>query len=261
LISIRIRLAIALIIILTLCGLADYFHNSIPFIQNLPNDYFRGFFTETVGIVLTVFLVDLIFSQHEIKVKKQKSLEALARANLLCRTHFDNFKRYAYFLTTPSDKRETGDGAKSFNKEFKFQDMHTLFEPSFTLMDDFQEPIVFKCLKILNNLKDSLEKILLNIDLSDYPKISNMFLRTVDIITKSDIYDAIKFDYNATGGNPKEPIYIRDEMKKAIKEYTGEVKMHYSNMINKYVLLYFLVRTVGFVEEEYTKEVKSLLKT
>jgi hypothetical protein len=213
-----------------------------------------------VGIALTVFLVDYIFSQHENKEKKKRSLEALSRANILCRAHFDNFKRYSYYLTTPDDKRKSGDGAKLFNKEFKFQDMYSLFEPSFTSIDDLQEPIVFKCLKLVNSLKDSLEKVLLNIDLTDYPKISTMFLGAVDIITKSNVYDGIYFDYNAVAGNPKEPTSIREVMKKAIKEYKGEPKAEYSNMINKYVLLYSLIRTIGFVEEKYTNEIKSLLK-
>lgn len=247
----RIIVILILAIILISLGLIEYF-NIFPKFSN----YTVNIFTEVLGILITVWIVDYLFSKHTEKLRKKAIIEQLSRANKVFSTYLKSFKRYAYFVVTPLNRRKYSLDV-ALNKDFIFQDMCDLLGPSGMTTDNFDEPVVLKCLEMVKNLKNCSEMMLYNSDLDLFPELSKVLIAFVELISKVNIDGGIKYDALACFMHNNEP--IRNVIEKSIKEFKGEPKPLGSNSLDKYVALYYLLKGLAILTTQYEIEINKVL--
>lgn len=249
----RVIVIIILILLIVLLGIAG-FNNWCPSLEN----YRENLITEIVGILVTILFVDYLFSKHTEKLKRKTILEQISRTNKVFSTYLKTFRRYAYFTVTPLAIRKYSEEI-IFDKNFKFKDMYDLFGPSGMTTDDFEEPVVLKCLRIVKNIKTCAETILNNIDLESFPELANILIQFVEFISKTDFYDGIKRDTLTIYVHNSDP--VRNSIVKAIKEFEGEPKVIGSNVLDKYIGLYYTLKGLAVLIPTYEFEINKVLSS
>lgn len=221
--------------ILIILGTADYFVSDQSFLQ----DYIRGSFTETVGIIITLIFVDYIFSRNDELERKKTELDDITRTFKILDVYIVTYRKYAYQVTTPLDQRRRQEkNSSNLELDFEFNEMRDLFEPSVDIMDD-QDPVVLKLLDAQGSIKELIEEILLNVDFEFYSEFAELFTDYLKTINKYKLYDSITWAYNSYN---EEGQRTSELISNLIKEHEGEVKFLEKNIINPYVALYYLIR-------------------
>ncbi|MFD1775996.1 hypothetical protein [Paenibacillus rhizophilus] len=244
-----ITLAISFFIFLIVLGAIDYFVSDDSFLQ----DYVRGTFTETLGIIVTLIFVQLIFSRHEDGENKRHEAQAITRAAKVLNIYIADYKKYAYQVVTPLDKRE-GQIKEEIPEDFLFSDMQDLFVRSLYIFDD-EKPVVLKCLEAQEKIRKTIENSLFNIDFKNFPEISNLLVQYIDFVGGFNIYDAIFQDSKTSMGDQTTKEFIAQRL---IKVHQGEVMYLQSNIINTYIALYHLLNYHRKFFNDYEDEMKYL---
>lgn len=225
-------ISIGFVFVLIVLGLVDYCVVDNSTIE----DYLRGTFTETLGIIVTLIFVQLIFSRHEKSQAKLQELEAIKRADKVLSIYIKNYIKYASQVVTPITQRDAVINGKEI-PSFTFNDMQDLFLPSLIAMGD-QEPVVLKALQAQDDIKKSIESILLNIDFKYFSSISELFLNYLEVVGKYSLIEVIKFHSTAIMGKDDS---VRPFIAHMIKEHSGKVQFYPANIINPYVALFNLI--------------------
>lgn len=246
--KLHIRIATGFIFLLALLGAADYFAPA-----NHPiKDYIRGTFTETIGIIVTLIFVELIFSRYEARESMHEEIEAIKRADKVLTTYTNKYKIYATQVTTPLDRRDQN----TYNvipDDFNFNDMRDLFFQSL-IMFDGQESVVLLCVKSQLEIKKCVEDILHNISFKNVPKLSDLFVEYLDAVGGIDLYEGIRFHTTVGMGDGKK---LQDFIAGMIKDHSGPVEYKQGNIINSYIALYNSIK----YHQSFFRRYESVLAT
>jgi hypothetical protein len=250
---ITIFVSILCLALLTALGILDYFFLD----DNSPlQDYVRGIFTETIGILLTVLVVERLFELHDRKQEREQEIESLRNSHRVCVQYINRFHLYAYQVITPINIRANKVLATRCPETWEFNDMRDLFSESLLIFDG-QTPSVLRCLATLRDLQLHIEGILARLPLQYFPQLSGTLLHFIESVGRVDLYEGIKFDSEARLGEEK----MKDFVKKMIANHQGKPEYRGSNVITKYVALYYVLQDAVKLLNQYEMQLAEALKS
>lgn len=238
------------ITLLALLGALDWF----VFDDNSPmQDYVRGTLTETIGILMTVLVVDRLFASHNAKQEAAAEAQSLLNAHRVLAQYIVRFHLYAYQVVTPLEKRSGQPAMTRCPERWEFSDMKDLFFSSMLVIDG-RTPVVLRCLATLRDLQMHVESMLASMPLRHFPAISETLLSFTERVGSIDLYEGIKFDSEAIMGTEK----MKDFVKKMLAEHQGKPEYKGSNVITKYVALYYTLIDAVSLMNRYESQVADL---
>lgn len=138
-------------------GTLDYFISDSCFIQ----DYIRGTFTETIGIILTIILIEIFLGQNIKNENIENAKKGLARSNNIMNIYLANYNESAFIIAYKyaeyNNQRKIG-----LKKDFPFTNLSELFSSSTSLFDSFDSSKVSLYFKRLDDLKEVVKKNISN---------------------------------------------------------------------------------------------------
>ncbi|RKE03923.1 hypothetical protein [Marinifilum flexuosum] len=239
-----LKISLILLLVLSLLGIADYYIPDCSLFQ----DYIRGTFTETIGILVTIVLIEIILSnsrkkEHEILINKS-AIRAIEMINI----SLENYNRAAFDIATPSDKKHLMTN-KTLDDNFLFADLCELFESSNSLI--FEGIFVSKIevyFDKLDHLAQTIKTALYQVDLSYHNELSKLLIDFIKYIEEYYPKNGILKDKTQSLGDGK----MKDEIKKIISEHTGNVEYE-GTVKDKYVRLYEIIRYINNFKKGYKK--------
>ena len=131
--------------------------------------------------------------------------------------------------------------------------MRHLFGPSFQAFSDLR-PVVLTYLNLHDDLRTTIQDVLFNVDLSQFSALSEMLLSYWQN-SDHNISDAIMFDITENPGDRR----TTEWMSEFISEQETVPEIHGNNALDKYVILYHLIRlTLTFIKD-YQREAGAIL--
>lgn len=250
---VTIFISVICLALLAVLGILDY-----SFLDdNSPlQDYVRGTFTETIGISLTVLVVDRLFEFRDRRQEREQEIEALRSSHRVCIQYIDRFHLYTYQVVTPIAVRANGDFPRRCPEAWEFNDMRDLFVRSLLIFDG-QTPSVLRCLTTLRDLQLHVEGMLARLPLRYFPQISGTLLLFVEIVGRVELYEGIKFDSEAMFGEEKMKNFVQN----MISTHQGELDYGESNLCTKYVALYYLLQDAVKLLNQYEIQLAEALKS
>ena len=215
------------------------------------------FETLTGVLMIGLFLNSLSLQQaNELNIEEKKKeeikkykydLEKILRHNKIIEQNIQFYLRYVYEISTPLSKRDT---RKELNIDFTFNDLHELYNPSMRMADNHKISAVEHYFIHLENLKQSINKVVLEINFSHWHDLE---LKCIDFLT-----DCKNFDYSSSILSQTELFANNRKMSEwnseLIKEYAGEVEFRPSNILNQYIALFKSIKAnLDFIEYYMTK--------
>jgi len=227
------KISVILIIGLLLLGAADYF---VPD-SSLFQDYIRGTFTETIGIIATLVFIEIILAKNRNKEQKEIAKKGLFRAIDMINISLTNYNKAAVDIATPWKKKK--DSKEKFLKEdFQFNDLSDLFKMNSYMTEGFDKSKVEVYFEKLDRLIETIREALYQVDLSAYPEFSKFLLEFIRYMDSS--YPKNGILSNSKSGTPEAK--MSDTISEMILNHEGEVKYLPSNIINNYVRLYEILQ-------------------
>lgn len=219
---------IILIVILVGIGITDYFIPDSNFIQ----DYARGIFTETVGIILTVILFEILLENSRKQENKRSAEKEIKRVYDVLNIYLKEYEKATFFLIYKSEdfEKQLEVGLES---DFPFNNLSQIFDPSVSFIDSLCKSKIELYFEKLDNLNEIINTIVLRSDLTNNPELSELLLDHIKYIQEY---------YPKTGllnmlGNEK----LKKLMIKIIEEHSGPVEHQKSNLKNSFVRLYDII--------------------
>lgn len=174
----------------------------------------------------------------------------LKRHNKIIQTNIVFYLRYTTIVTSPIRNRAKG----ILNKDFVFNDLKDLFKSTTLMTDNFFEPAINYYFKHQHSLEKSIHEMLLNVDFSYWPELETLCFSFLDKCKELDYSTYILNQPNTRLGEKKGS----DSDAEMIEKHTGEVNFLYSNSINAYVALYYLIKAnINFVDN-YQIEIEKI---
>lgn len=242
--KILLKITLYLLALILILGISDYFIGDECFLQ----DYIRGTFTETIGIILTIILIELILGQNRKNEIIENSKKGLKRSNNIINIYLNNYNEAAFNLAYKYDEYDSK-RVNGLIKDFPFANLSELFLKSPSLFDNFESTKVSSYFKRLDDLKEVIRATLFQTDLTNFPELSHLLESYLKEVEQYYPKEGILSDIRTTMGNQK----VSDFVKEMIEKHQGEVKYLQSNMINKYVRLYELIRFHIDFNKQYLK--------
>ena len=239
---ILLKISIYLLLLLLILGILDFFVADDSFFQ----DYIRGTFTETIGIIITLILIEFILGQNRIKENQDKAKKNLIRAKNVINIYLENYNDVAFNLAYKYNQYEN-QRKIGLEKNFPFTNLSELFLKSPSLFDDFNSTKVSSYFERLDDLKKIIRTTLFQTDLTDFPEISELLESYLTEVEKYYPRDGILSDKNTKVGDTKTPDFVKE----MIEKQTGKLEYLHSNMINKYIRLYELINYHIEFNEKY----------
>ena len=185
---------------------------------------------------MTVLVVDRLFASHDEKQEIAKEAQSLLNAHRVLAQYIARFHLYAYQVATPLEKRAGKPPTTRCPESWDFSDMKDLFFSSMLVIDG-QTPAILRCLITLRDLQMHVESMLASLPLRNFPRISETLLSFIERVGSLDLYEGIKCDSEAVLGKEK----MQDFVKRLISEHQGKPEYKGSNVITKYVALYYTI--------------------
>jgi hypothetical protein len=104
---------------------------------------------------------------------------------------------------------------------------------------------------------DEIEGILARLPLRYFPQLSGTLLHFIESVGRVDLYEGIKFDSEARLGEEK----MKDFVKKMIANHQGKPEYRGSNVITKYVALYYVLQDAVKLLNQYEMQLAKALKS
>lgn len=210
--------------------------------------------------IIGFFLNDVAMSQAKALNKKEKDKEEKQKRDTA--THkirlwqselepvFTMFLAGAYEVTTPFIERKYPNDFLNYEFQFKFSDMHGLYEHSRLMANDFNEPVVFIHFRNEEKLYDALVSFLSNADLSYWPELEKNIYHFLRLHQGFHFKEVIKSNLKVTLSKDQ---MLKDILTKMIKETEGEPQYKESNLINSYIALYYsLKEQISTIQQIYS---------
>lgn len=204
------------------------------FINSFLEDYIRGMFTETLGIFLTIILIEIILLKSKNDLDFNTAKKELDRFNNLLTIYINNYEDVAFNIAYKYSDYNT-QRKKGIEKDFLFNNLEEFHLSSLSLFDGHNESKAEVYFKGLDNLKETIKDIVLQVDLTHFPDLSNLLEIYIKYVEKhypkNSILCDVKTQNNGTFLLPK----------KMIKEHKGLIEYKKHNIINSYVRLHELI--------------------
>lgn len=239
-----LKITLILLLVLGLLGIADY---CIPDCS-LFQDYIRGTFTETIGILVTIVLIEIILSntrksEHEILINKS-AIRAIEMINISLK----NYDRAAVDVATPSTQIHCKPN-KTLDDGFLFTDLCELFESSnFLLFEGILVSKIEVYFDKLDHLVQTIKTALYQVDLSYHNELSKLLIDFIKYIEEYYPKNGILKDKTLSLGDGK----MKDKIKEIISEHTGNVEYE-GTIKDKYVRLYEIIRYINDFKKGYKR--------
>ena len=231
--KILIKITLSLLILIAVLAISDYFIGDESFIQ----DYIRGTITETIGIILTIILIELILGENRKNENKEKAKKGLIRSTNIIEIYLNNYNDSAFDLSYKysdyDSQREIG-----LNENFSFNNLSELFFRSTSLFDPIGSTKVSKYFNRLDDLKEIIKTTLFQTDFTDFPELSTLLVNYLKEVERFYPKEGILSDAKLTSEKMKLTTFIKE----LLENHKGEVKYLENNTINKYVRLYELIK-------------------
>lgn len=234
------KITLSLVFFLLILSVTDFY---LP--ESFIQDYIRGVFTETLGIIITLILIELILQNNRNKEQKENSKKGLLRATKMIKISLENYNRSSIDLITPWKVGEVIRKEK-MDKDFSFNDIHDLFQINGLIIENSFSSKAEVYFERTDRLIETVRQSLYQVDLTNYPEFSNLLLSLIEHCEYYYPKNGILADMKSYSGNKP----TKDSMRNMIKEYDRIPEYLPSNMINKYIRLYeMLIYLVDFNEK------------
>ena len=222
--------------------------------ENVPAKVLVSF-EAILGIVLIGAFLNTL--SHNISYRAtQKEKEAQKEKDLIfAKNRFLNFNKiveqkieryYSYIVSLTKGKDENG--VLEANKNFSFNDLYDLYEPSLRMSDSFFTPKIDFYYESQKELLKTLEELISFGYIENWQELEKTCLDFIVKVKNNDYSDTIVNQKNTTSGGEK----YTDTVSKSIKDYTGEVKPLGSHVLTPYIFLYYQIKdSMDFVENYY----------
>ncbi len=219
------NLIITLLIFVAVLLIADYY------IGGTLEDYIRGTLTETIGIIITIVLLEILLRKSKEYESRHVARKELRRLTHILHIYIEEYNSAAFNLAYKyADYKEQRD--LGIQAGFPFSNLSEFSSSSLYMFDGFNETKVDVYFQRLDNLKNIVRTVLFQVDLSYFPELSVLLERylkyTETHYPKKSILSDLK-----TG--------TLDLIKSMLDKHKGNPEYKESNVINSYVRLYELL--------------------
>ncbi len=214
------------IVTITTLGFGDYtpahgWAQAVTAIEVMCGLLFLGFFLNAVGSMKSEIDVADEIERQRIRHESTEKGKLLRNAPSILHT-LNTFLAYCYAVTTPSAKR--GKEAGSYNPDFSFQDMASLFEPSGIPADNSGRPAVEGLIASASHTSLCLDSLQNRVDLSIWQTLlDNCFAFVADW----QIFSANGFFSGHHSGEyekSQKTLDYEKEISQLIASYNGQVE-------------------------------------
>lgn len=230
------------VITITTLGFGDMFPVSTGakiavIVEALAGVSVIGFFLNAVGYQRAKL------DSEEEKMERKKlyynsELHKLKRSYRIIKENIDEYLEIAITLTYPMKQRGSSMNL-IYNPDFDFHNISDLYKFSLRLRFPILEPAIVSFGKVKKELIASLLNLFNQVDMSLWQDLEIKILNLLNDFKRYDSQDSLESNLHMTlGGKP-----AHEEDAKFISSWTGEINYHPSNAINKYIDLYFLLRS------------------
>jgi|GEM_PF-2091752 len=219
-----------LTLLLIVLGVLDLIIPDSYFIQ----DYVRGTFTETIGIIITLVLIEVILQKNRELEQKLLAKKGVLRALDLISISLNNYNKASYDLGTPISEQKKAPDTKL---NFPFTNLSELYRQSNSVIEGFNKSKAYVYFEKLDKLLETVSNALYQIDLSNYPEFSNFLLGLIKYAESYYPKNGVLTSQSGMVGNQQ----MKDICSDLIKNYSGPVEYKKSNIINPFIRLYQLM--------------------
>ncbi len=266
-----------------------YYCNYEQFKTNLPNTFLTSLYFSTItittvgygdispvgvcaiwcvivesisGILIIGFLLNELSQLQSRKITEREkelnekellknNIAKLLRYDKLIQQDIEFYNEYTYIITTPISGR-THDGA--INRNFNFNDLSDLYNPSLRLSDSLFEPAIKYFFIHQTNLINDIKNLLHNVELNDWNELENIIIDFLELNKEMDFKDGILSLSDSMQGDKKSS----DIFSNYISEHTCDLKFTGANMMNLFVGLYHLIKSNLIFVDKYQAQIAEI---
>lgn len=255
------------IVTITTLGFGDYtpahiWAQTVTAIEVICGLAIFGFFLNAVAALKSEIAV-------ESEVEKQRKLHQSAQEDMLVANtpvlmhQLNTFLSYCYAVTTPHDRRKTGD---TFNEDFEFSDMRDLYKPSAIPIDHTIRPAVEGFLKCAYHTCLYIDTLQSKIDLSVWPQLLEdcfSFVANLQMFSAADnINGAVHLkSLREKSDDNKDTRSLAHQISEEIANAKTVPVPEKGNPISYYVELFELIKTTGRLAKKIEADVAEIAVT
>ncbi len=205
-------------------------------------DYIRGTFTETIGIIVTLVFVERIFAAQQKKDEKAVELKQIQRLHRIIGAELQKCIQYASFMT-----QKPGEMNYTVSKGFDFNRLEIYYIPSLTVFDGTEQAYKLFSASI-ERMMTAMRAALVTFDFKYFSDIEALITVYLDFMSIGTPFGALDTLENNRG--------LRDCMVKMIKEIPSGTTPKYedypSNMMCVFIRLYHIINFHINFEAQYS---------
>jgi len=168
-------------------------------------DYPSGIITEFIGIIVTIFVVDLLFKKKSEKDKKDRELDEILRMAKLLDLYFERYKNCFVRLISFF-------GSGDFDKKFEIKDLENIYNSTTSAKEGLVRPAHESFYEIEKQIVSFMEQVLAGKPFQYYPKIQEILEQFVGTHLKHDSSMTIFDTYKAFLDTDKTCRYCDEKM-------------------------------------------------
>lgn len=250
------KITFLLLTLVIVLGIFDYFIGDESFIQ----DYLRGTITETVGIILTIILIEIILGKNREHINLENEKKKLIRINTVIKIYLEKHNESAFYLSY-SDKDLMTKKKFEIEENFPFSNLSELFYSSRSGFGNVKDTKAGEYFNKVDILKEIIRTTLFQVDLTNFPELSKLLQNYLVEIESFYPKESILNDLVTKIGDNNQMEKMTDYIKKKIENFEGEVEYSTSEfLLNKYIRLYKILKYHMYFNKEYEKLIRKYLK-
>lgn len=200
-----------------------------------------GFFLNAVGALRSEREVSSAMARQQVMHEEMEKTKLLKHAPLLLHK-INRFLAYCYVMTTPTDKRTNMD--RTYNKDFTFQDMRDMYQPSGLPFDSKHTPALDGFLRCCRDTALYLDSLQTRVDMTLWPQLLEDCFTFVANTQLLDAQNNILShpERLVCDGDNKTVCDARKIIADRIKNWQGPAQVTETNPLNPAVELYFYIK-------------------
>ena len=198
-------------------------------------------------LILGFFLNDIALSQSKLLDKRNKEKEDEEKAEnalnklmiyrQILKPVFDRYLLGIYMLITPFKDRinfTIPEGVINHVFNFQFNNMSDLYSQTFFMSSDFYEPAINAHFRNQDILFNELRSFITSVDLGYWPELEERIYHFILLHHQFQFQDVIINNGKRTDNGKK----LKDDIRKAIAYYDGDLNSSSGDFLSPYVALY-----------------------
>lgn len=220
-------------------------------------------------LIIGLFLNDVAHKQssrldeRNRKAEEEKmaaaALKKLDTYRQILKPVFDRYLLGIYMLITPFKDRinfTIPEGVINHVFNFQFNNMSDLYSPTFLMSSDFYEPAINAHFRNQDIMFNELRSFITSVDLGYWPELEERIYHFILLHHQFQFQDVIINNGKRTDNGKK----LKDDIRKAIANYDGDLNTSSGNLLSPYVALYFYIQdnaaTIQLIYKLMEKAVK-----